>query len=199
MKLSETFARGRSTAQRGFTFVEVMIASGLGSMVLAAVVSVMMYSARTSAAIVNYTDLDSKSRYALDAISREVRGATAVLSLQTNNQSVVTLNLTNATVGSTASLAYDPNAQTVVLSRTGQLDLTALRGCDTWSIALYQRTPIVTATNVLYYPATNSTGALDLNLCKLVSLSWKCSRTILNQKVNTESVQAAQIVLRNKR
>jgi hypothetical protein len=51
---------------------------------------------------------------------------------------------------------------------------------------------------VLYYPATNGTGVLDVNLCKLINLSWKCSRTIFAQKVNTESVQAAQIVLRSK-
>ena len=29
-------------------------------------------------------------------------------------------------------------------------------------------------------------------------MTWKCSRTILGQKANTESVQTAQVVLRNK-
>jgi len=28
-------------------------------------------------------------------------------------------------------------------------------------------------------------------------VSWKCSRTILGAKINTESVQTAKIVLRN--
>jgi hypothetical protein len=32
---------------------------------------------------------------------------------------------------------------------------------------------------------------------KLISVSWRCSRTILGAKVNTESVQTAQICIRN--
>jgi hypothetical protein len=86
----------------------------------------------------------------------------------------------------------------VTLDKSGQPTVTALTGCDRWSFSLYQRTPWVTPTNILYYPATNITGRLDVSLCKLINLSWKCSRKILAQKVNTESVQAAQIVLRNK-
>jgi hypothetical protein len=30
-----------------------------------------------------------------------------------------------------------------------------------------------------------------------VDVSWKCSRQILGEKVNTESVQTAKIVMRN--
>jgi hypothetical protein len=198
MKTRRRENRDSFAAACGWTLMEVMVAFGLGSLVLAAVVSVTIYTARTSAAMVNYTDLDSKSRYALDVISRELREATAVVSFQTNG-TASTLSLTNGIMGYAIRLIYDANAGTVVLSRTGQNDLTALTECDQWGFKLFQRTPVPTATNVLYYPATNGAGVLDLNLCKLVSLSWKCSRTILAQKVNTESVQASQIVLRNKR
>jgi prepilin-type N-terminal cleavage/methylation domain-containing protein len=179
---------------RAFTLVETSIAIAVGSIVLAAVSSLTMYAAKTSAAMVNYTDLDSKSRYALDIISREVRQASGVLAFQTNTS----FTLTNANQGATITVAYNPSARTVVMSKTGQSDLTALTECDTWAFSLYQRTPYITPTNVLYYPATNGTGVLDVNLCKLINLSWKCSRTIFAQKVNTESVQAAQIVLRSK-
>jgi len=177
--------------------VEVLVAMGLGSIVMAAVASVTMYSAKTSLAMVNYADLDSKSRYALDVISRELREATALVSFQTNGNTP-TLQLTNSIQGEAITLRYDSTARTVVLSRTGQADLTVLMECDTWNFSLYQRTPYVTASKVLYYPATNSSGVFDVNLVKLISLSWKCSRTIFAQKVNTESVQAAQLVLRNK-
>ena len=37
---------------------------------------------------------------------------------------------------------------------------------------------------------TTATGA------KLIKLNWTCSRTILGQAVNTESVQTAKIVMR---
>ena len=43
-----------------------------------------------------------------------------------------------------------------------------------------------------FYSASNNPA-----ICKLVSVSWRCSRTILGQKVNTESVQTAKIVIRN--
>ena len=179
---------------RAFTLVEASVAVGVGSIVLAAVSSLTMYAAKTSAAMVNYSDLDGKSRYALDIISREIRQASGVLGFQTNTS----FTLTNANQGAAITVAYNPSARTVVMSKTGQADLTALTECDTWAFSLYQRTPYVTPTNVLYYPATNGTGVLDVNLCKLINLSWKCSRTIFAQKVNTESVQAAQIVLRSK-
>jgi prepilin-type N-terminal cleavage/methylation domain-containing protein len=179
---------------RAFTLVEVSVAIAVGSIVLAAVSSLTMYAAKTSAAMVNYTDLDSKSRYALDIISREIRQASGLIGFQTNTS----FTLTNATQGATVTVAYNPSARTVVMSKTGQSDFTALTECDTWAFSLYQRTPYITPTNVLYYPATNGTGVLDVNLCKLINLSWKCSRAIFARKVNTESVQAAQIVLRSK-
>ena len=106
--------------------------------------------------------------------------------------------LTNANQAATITLTYSPDSRKVVISKTGQTDITALTECDTWDFSLYQRTPYITPTNVLYYPATNGAGVLDVNLCKLIDLSWKCSRSIFAKKVNTESVQAAQIVLRSK-
>lgn len=186
----------RTFRTRGLTLVEVMIASALGSMVLACVGSLSIYGTRSSIALMNYTDLDAKSRYAADVISREMRNATAVTSLQTNGtiRSIEVLTLDAGRV----TLTWDANSRTLVLTRVGQAPFTALTECDRWDCGLFQRTPIVTSTNLLFFPATNSTGTLDLSLCKLVNMSWKCSRTIMGSKVNTESVQAAQLVLRNK-
>ena len=50
----------------------------------------------------------------------------------------------------------------------------------------------------MFFPATNTAGAYDLSTCKLINMTRKCSRTILGSKLNTESVQTAQVVLRNK-
>ncbi|HTL58487.1 MAG TPA: prepilin-type N-terminal cleavage/methylation domain-containing protein [Candidatus Limnocylindrales bacterium] len=182
---------------QAFTLIEISVAIAVGSIVLAAVATLTMYAAKASLALVNYTDLDSKSRYALDVITREIRQSTGLLAYSTN-QSAQSLTLTNANQAAAITLTYSPDTRMVVMSKTGQSDLTALTECDTWNFALYQRTPYITSTNVLYYPATNGSGVMDVNLCKLISLSWKCSRTIFAQKVNTESVQAAQIILRSK-
>ncbi len=197
MKTRQSQARQSLHPVRGLGLVELMISTSVGSVVLASVAALSLYGARSSVAMLNYTDLDAKSRYALDVISREIRQASGVTGFQTNLP-VVWLTLTNATRGYSISLSYDSNARAVTMARTGQPTLTNLTECDQFNFGLYQRTPFVTGTNISFCPATNSAGTLDLGLAKLVALSWKCSRTILAQKVNTESVQAAQIVLRSK-
>jgi prepilin-type N-terminal cleavage/methylation domain-containing protein len=189
--------RSSRSLARGVTLIEVLVAIGLGSLVLAAVGFLSLFGARSSLAMANYTDLEFKSRYALDVISRELRQATAVLSFQTNLP-FKSLTFTNADQGATVVLTWDSNARTVSFQKSGQSTFTPLTSCDRFDFYLYQRTPLITPTNVIFYPATNITGVLDPSICKLINLSWKCSRTILTQKINTESVQAAQIVLRNK-
>jgi hypothetical protein len=196
MKLPDLRSFRRQFLQ-GVTLPEVMIATALGTLVFAALSYMTMYGARSSSTVVNYTDLDAKSRYALDVISRELRQATQVLNYQTSSTNS-SLTLTNAEQATAITLTWDGNARTVTLDRTGQPTLTNLTECDSWDMKFYQRTPWVSSTNVTFYPATNSAGNLDPSLCKLIALSWKCSRTFLGNKLNTESVQAAQIVLRNK-
>ena len=192
-----SFHSARRRLQHGMTLVEVMIATGLGSMVLGALSLFTMYGARSSVAVINYTDLDAKSRYALDVISREVRQANALLDYQPNLP-VKYLTLTNSDQGTSIKITFDSTARTLTLDKTGQTTQTNLTECESWGFNLYQRTPWVTGTNVTFYPSTNSAGNVDISLCKLINLSWKCSRSILGNKVNTESVQSAQIVLRNK-
>ena len=187
----------KTAGRAAFTLVELMVASSVGMMVLAAVSFMSLYASRSSIAVINYTDLEAKSRYALDVISRELRQASQVLSYQ-SSATLKSLTLTNADQGASIVLTYDPAARTLALNKTGQASMTVLTECDRWDFGLYQRTPLVTSTNVFYYPATNSAGTLDPKICKLINLSWKCSRLVAAQKLNTESVQAAQFVLRNK-
>ncbi len=179
------------------SLVEVMVAMGLSSLVLAAVGSLTLYGSRSSVALVNYSELESRSRHALDYASREMRQASQLLAF-TTNANEKSLTFTNADEAVTVTLTWDGNERTLVFEKTGQPPQTLLTECDRWDFALYQRTPWVTPTNVMFYPATNNLGVLDLRLCKLVSMTWRCSRQIFARKVNTENVQAAQIVLRNK-
>src|SRR6266850_1761689 len=173
----------RQASALAFTFVELMVAMALASLIV--------YSARTFAALGNYTDLDLHSRNALDVIGREVRQATAVIDSQTNS-SVNYVTLTNANVGATIKLSWDTNARTVVFEKTGQPAQICLTECDAWNFTLFNRAPNISSTNIAFNTAMN------LADCKLINMSWRCSRTILGSKINTESVQTAQIVLRNK-
>jgi hypothetical protein len=188
---------GKRSGLWAFTLPEIMVASSVGLIVLAAVGFMSIYASRSSVAVINYTDLEAKSRYALDVISRELRQASAVLSFQSSS-TLKSLTLTNMDQGASIVLTYDVNARTLALDKTGVSRMTVLTECDRWDYGLYQRTPLVTSTNVVYYLATNGSGTLDPKLCKLVDLSWKCSRFVTAQRLSTESVQAAQFVLRNK-
>ncbi len=178
----------------GFTLLEVLVASAIGSMVLAGVATLTLYGARSLAALTNYTQLDRSGRYTLDYLSREIRQSTRVTGFS-SNASVRSLTFTNADKGATLTLAWNAAQRTLNITNNG-LGFKALNGCDDWKFSLYQRTPLITPTNILFYPATNSAGVIDLSVCKVVSMSWKCSRKILQQKVNTENAQSAQIVLR---
>ena len=184
-------------SRAGFTLVEALVAVALGMLVLAVVAALSLYGSKSFVAMGNYADLDQKSRNALDVITREIRQSSRLVAFQTNLPAM-SLTLTNANQGATVKVTWYSDMGALVLEKTGQPAQTNLTGCDRWSFVLYQRTPLVTPTNIVFYPATNSSGVLDPSVCKLIDMSWKCSRTILGQKLNSESVQSAQIVLRNK-
>jgi Tfp pilus assembly protein PilW len=182
----------RPTRRAGFTLVEASVAVALGTLVLAVVASLTVYSSRTFSAMSNYVDLDVHSRYALDVISRDARQATAVINCQTNNGAITSITFTNVQAGTIMKLIYRSDAGTLTYQKSNQPDKVLLTGCDRWNVWLYNRAPTITTTNIAF------NGAADLASCKLINMSWKCSRTIIGSKLNTESVQTAQIVLRNK-
>lgn len=189
-------AIGRGGLDQGWTLVEVMVAMAVGSLVLTAIAMIWVFGARSFVAISNYVDLDAKSRIAVDRMSRELREAEAVLDFQ-NTGTSRWLRISNAEEGTITRYSWDATSRNVVSETTGSSPIILLTECDNWEFDLYQRTPVKNTTN-LFYAATNYVGAVDATICKTVTMSWKCSRKILGQPVNTESIQTAQVVLRNK-
>jgi len=192
MKLHVRQATRRRKLIIGFTMVEMLVSVGLGTLLLSGVMILYINGIRSFVAMGNYQNLDAKSCNTLDVLSREIRNSTVLLSYVPNQS----LTLSNASarngLGQINIITYNPTARTLVLKRTAQSDLTNLTECDRWSFAIYNRVPITSSTNISFNAATNAAS------CKLINMSWKCSRTVLGAKLNTESVQTAQIVLRNK-
>jgi len=170
-----------------FSLVELMVTSGLGLLLLTVVAVMFSFGLRSFASLGNYAELDGKSRRALDLITRDVRQASRVLSYQSNATSRV-LTLTNFT-GGTLVYTWDASTGLLTCDRTGEPTAVYLSGCDLWDAALFQRTP---GTNNNFYTTA------DPATCKLINMSWRCSRAVIGRKINTESVLTAQIVLRNK-
>jgi Tfp pilus assembly protein PilW len=185
----------RSKKIFGFTLMETMVVMGLAGIVLAIVVTTYKYAGTSFAAMGNYSDLDRKSRNALDLMGREIRNSSALIAVGTSPKS---LTFTNATSAKAIVISYDATAKTLTFAKTGQATQTLLTSCDQWDYALYSKVPYLSSSNILFYGATNGAGATDLNACKLINMTWKCSRSIFGSKRNTESIQTAQIVLRNK-
>jgi hypothetical protein len=196
MKLAPSHNSSAGKRVGGFTVVELMIGLLLGSLMLAFAGSMWLFGSRSFAAMANYTDLDAKSRNALDLMSRDIREASRVTAFQ-NNGNTKWFTVTNATAGETITYTWNAKPRTLVCKKTGQPDQVYLTGCDRWDFELYQRSPQTNGAFV-FFPATNTSGVCDPGVCKLINMSWKCSRAILGSKVNTESVQTAQVVLRNK-
>ena len=165
----------------GMTVLELMVAGGIGSIVLTAVAMLTVFSARSFVALGNYSDLDRASRNALDLMSREIRSTKSLTSFTTSKLTF------NDSDDKALVYTYSPTAHTLTREKSG-VKTVLLQQCDLLNFEISQRNPSNAFT---FYPATNA------SLAKLIDVSWKCSRTILGAKVNTESVQTAKIVIRN--
>ena len=164
------------------TLVEVMIATSIGTLILAAAGSLMVYNVRSLAALSNYADLDRYSRGAVDKLSQDIRQATNMVAFTSTE-----LVFSSARGRSNISYTYFPDVRQLVRVEGLNREV-LLHGCDSLVFTVYGRNNVSNSWD--QFVVTNATGA------KLIKLNWTCSRTILGQAVNTESVQTAKIVMR---
>jgi hypothetical protein len=166
-----------------FTLVEVLVSSGVASIVVMAICLLSLFSARSFLAAGNYADLDRMSRNALDQMSRDIRMSSYLVSSTTNT---LVFNVSGAT---NLTFTWDSGAKKLIRSKTGEQNRILLTDCDYLHFDTFQRN----MSNQVFGAFSNATPAT----AKLIDLSWRCSRKIQQQKVNTESVQTAKIVIRN--
>lgn len=170
------------------TVIEMLVAIVIASIIFAVVATLSIYTAKSFAALGNYDALNQYSRNALDILTRDIREAKSLISYRPNQ-----LVFTNED-GTTLTFKWDPSTELLTRQKGGWTTV-LLTNCDYLIFGISQRNP---SNSFSFYPATNTiTGKLDPSLCKLVDVSWKCSRQIFGKKVNTESVQTAKIVMRN--
>ena len=165
----------------GFTLIEVMVAAGVSSLLLLVLASFSLYASRNCASLSNYAELETQSRLALDRMTQQVRQARGLSSCSSTN-----IVLKDAD-GSALEFAYDPAAETLTQIKNG-VSTILLEGCVLLHFDLFQRNPIK-GTYDAYPTASPAT-------CKLIQVTWICSRSLLGAKLNSESVQSAKIVIR---
>lgn len=184
-----------SSTQRGLTLIEMLIATGIGAIMILIIVTLTVYAERSFAVTSSHVDLESRSRLTLDKLRSQLDQATAVIAFQTNLP-VKSLTVTNSLEGYTLTLSWDADDRKLTLETIGPTPAddrseTLLRNCDRWDFTLCNRAPVVGPTMVSFNSVSNIAD------CKLIVMSWSCSQKLIG-KMETENVQEAQIALRNK-
>jgi prepilin-type N-terminal cleavage/methylation domain-containing protein len=135
----------RAPACRGFTLVELLVATSLSAIVFAGVLSAYLFIGRNLTRLVNFQQQEVESRRTLRYLTEDVSAAT-VLTTATASR----LDLTKpASGGSTAiSYVYSPGDQT--LTRTDPSGTrTLLTGLTDFSLLYYNRTGMAIASSLL--------------------------------------------------
>lgn len=161
---------------------------GVASIILTAVMAFTVYASRSFAAMQNYVDLEQKSQGAVDSMLRDIRETKYLTSYGTTMfQGKSITNSLTFRDSDDQPLSYT-FTNGILLRAKGTTRTMLLTNVDFLTFQVYKRNPV--ATTFEQFPTSDATN------CKLVSVSWICSRTILGTAVNTESVQTAKIVIR---
>jgi prepilin-type N-terminal cleavage/methylation domain-containing protein len=169
-------------SQSGYTLVEVMVATGVSLVVLAAIASFFLYCNRSFAFLTNHVFMEQQNRYAMDYLSQQIRQVRKLTAYTTNSLAFVDYD------GSSMQIVYDPTDRTLARIKQGQRYV-LLTGCTALQFSIYgsdMQSNTFDVTSTVTDPAQ----------CKVVALTWTCSQT--TQKVtNSEPLQCAKILIRN--
>jgi hypothetical protein len=179
MALTNTYIRRRRS---GFSLIEYVITLAIALLVITTGAAVSQNFLRAVAFLSNAVDLDTKSRLAIDRMSREIRGCDAVEAASTNG--LVLRFGTNLT-----AFEYHPETRELIRTDPDTGTEVYLKGCDYVRFDLFRRNPL--AARYDDFPTATTTN------CKIVQISWVCSRRLLGFKANTGRMQSAKVVIRN--
>ncbi len=182
------FGKLHQNSRRAFTLMDMLVGIAVSGVILTALISFTMYAGKSMAGMANYVDLEQKSQNALDTMTSEIRATKFLVDYGTKVQNGATI--TNRL---TFRDADDQNltfhyTNNVLLRQKGGRNQLLLTNVDFLTFQVFKRNPVPNTYE--QYPTSDAAN------CKLVSVSWICSRSILGNNLNTESVQTAKIVIR---
>lgn len=169
----------------GFTLSEYLVATSIGLLVLSVALVFWAYASRTCASLLDYAELSSKSKIALDRVSQEIRNARSVQSC-----SATQLVLFDPD-GQKTTLTWDSSGQKLTTMKgTNGSRVTLLTECTNLQFSVFQRTPVYKSFD-LY------TNAWQTNTAKVVQMQWTCRRKLTGDKSDVETQVSSKVVLRN--
>jgi hypothetical protein len=179
MVLTNTYIKRRRS---GFSLVEYLVTLTITVLIIGVGAAASENFLRAVAFLTNSVDIDGKNRLAIDRMSREIRGCDAVDTAWSNGLVLrVGTNL--------VAFEYHPEKRELVRDDPETGTEVYVKGCDYVRFDLFRR-------NRLGDPYNNYPVATTTN-CKIVQISWVCSRRLLGFKANTGRMESARVVIRN--
>lgn len=174
--------------RRGFTLVEVMVSATLGTMILAAVLSMFLFLGRTSANIVNYAEMEAQTRSGLERFAQDTRQSSDIT---WNSANSITLE-----IGAT-TITYTHNSTTEEFSRTtgGNTEI-LLDGITSFIYSGYKITGASVDLSDLSTVAKRQSAS---DVTKQVQIYIEAARQSTTATRVTNTVLSARYILRNKR
>lgn len=189
---------GRRASQRGYTLVEIMMASTLGAVLMAGVLATFLMMGRSGYNAANYSMMESESRRALETFSEEARMANNI-TWASSSSILLRVVYSGGTYdvryvwdssanGTTAGCFY--REQVTSPSGSGQsaagTKLILVRNVTEFAFRRYK------VVNGVDYSAAN-----DLET-KQIQITLRSTRTGITTVATTNAVLSARVVLRNK-
>jgi prepilin-type N-terminal cleavage/methylation domain-containing protein len=193
----------RGRALRAFTLTEVIIASTIGSVIMLGVLTTFLMLGRSAANLVNYNELDTEARRALELFSEDVRMAKEVNWNGVSPSSATSVTLTIppvAAAGSDILVTYFWD--TLVGADTYQCFCRRI-GTPPPSTQMSNRGTVlvrnVTTFQFNAFKIGGSGPASNALETKQIQLSLTASRSSRTAVTATDMVLSARFILRNKR
>jgi Tfp pilus assembly protein PilW len=166
--------------QGGATLVELLMAIGVGGIVVAVLAAFSYFATLSLVRTMKYIEMAAASQSTIDQLTRDARRAGRVTSATATSLVLEDFD------GVALTYAYDASQRTLTRTKNGTSTV-LLKGCDVLTLTLGKRNP---AGPFESFPAATAAE------CKVISVAWQCSRTILGNKTTTENLASSKIVIR---
>jgi prepilin-type N-terminal cleavage/methylation domain-containing protein len=171
--------------KRGFTLVEMLIATGLFGMASASICTLYLVTTRGFAAMANYAELDKINRTAMDNLTKEIRQSKLVTDVQSNSFSVINGD------GVSVTYWFNQDQKQFIRSASDGSSRVLISSCALIQFDVFQRNNVA-GTWDQYPIATNNWS----EYVKVIRLTWKAARAVPGGPGVSENVQTAKIIIR---
>lgn len=169
--------------RRGFSLVELMVASSEGILLMSMVLGVLVSSMSVGASIGNYSDMSTQARIAMSTMESDLRAVSHLSVASGTRMEFQVVNGVNSGIPSVSSIAYTYDGATGTLRRespigaNGRLVMSDLKNCQ------FQ-----------YFDGADAPAANPLSAKKVLIYAEMQRRNV--GKLNTDTIVSAVVVMR---